>query len=234
MCFDANIGLLRVSSLSLPKAPNSRLVHVQRENGCPATTFKFVFPPVRPNSPYGVSRTNPIYRGLAGHRRGEKTSRARPEPKNTKILLLRLATTSHPQCRHRNHPLPRRSIAAGRNQHHHRIQSAATPRHLVAVHPLPPPLLPPSPPCSHLACDLFGYLPRRWTQTTSMDGELVVADATRDAARDDEHLAILISLLVTIAEEDNRSLVALRRAPKEQAKVEDGRLLHDIRRLLHQ
>nr|XP_051196559.1 uncharacterized protein LOC127309887 [Lolium perenne] len=64
-----------------------------------------------------------------------------------------------------------------------------------------------------------------------MDGELVVADATRDAARDDEHLAILISLLVTIAEEDNRSLVALRRAPKEQAKEALPKIVENLREL---
>jgi hypothetical protein len=39
-----------------------------------------------------------------------------------------------------------------------------------------------------------------------MDEELAIAAATRDAAGDDEHLAIPISLLAMIVEEDKRTI----------------------------
>jgi hypothetical protein len=151
--------------LPSPKALNSRLGGRRHANGRPSTAPKFIFPPARPNSPSNSPGRTQSTGGIAGAPPWRENVAGQPcrwpEPEKHKYFLLRLATTSHPRCHRRNHPSPRRSIDAGRNPLHRRIQSAATlatspPLPTVVVHPLPPPLLPP--PHSHLAREVFGYL----------------------------------------------------------------------------
>ncbi|KAK1605904.1 hypothetical protein QYE76_029577 [Lolium multiflorum] len=59
-----------------------------------------------------------------------------------------------------------------------------------------------------------------------MDEELAVAAATKDAAGDDEHLAILVSLLAMIAEEDKTCTDVFQKlvegnAPPMQLEIND-------------
>jgi hypothetical protein len=69
-----------------------------------------------------------------------------------------------------------------------------------------------------------------------MDEQLAVVATTRDAIGDDEHLAILVSLLAMIARDDKPVIGGSTPAgaTQDEAKAEDGRLLHALCRLLRQ
>jgi hypothetical protein len=128
--------------------------------------LKFVFPPARPNSSSGAPRPNPIYKGLEGAPAWRENAAGKPcrglEPKKHKHFpSLRLTTTfAAATTPRRDGPLP--PVGTHSSAAYNLPQTLATSPALptVGVHPLPPPLLPPSPPRSHLARKVFGYFPR--------------------------------------------------------------------------